>query len=464
MTVMPGDLLPWGALAGVVGGMLALDLLVLHRDAKPVPFREAVVWSVVWVSLALAFGAFVTITRGTTAGGEYLAGYLIELSLSVDNVFVFSLLFAAFAVPAAYQHRLLFWGILGAIVFRAVFIAAGTATLATAHWVIYLLGAFLVVTGIRLSRSSGHAVEPEKNPVLRLFRRVVPMTEDYRGGAFIVLERGRRLATPLLAVLVAVETTDTMFALDSIPAVFAVTTDPFIVFASNLFAILGLRSLYFLLGGLLDRFVYLKTGLAALLVFAGAKILLGVVHAEIPIAMSLAVIVLILATAIGASLVATHPRREELVMALVRIGSGVVMGLAAVGFFVVIAAVRDGVPWASPVAVGLSFAGAVVGVVSGVIALTPHVSARRSWAGVRLGIASLLVAVSLVVAAALGLGRESSVNWLVVDGAIVLLGVAAVTLGFAVLRHLHARSSLFRAWATVGAGLGIALALLIALD
>ena len=156
--------------------MLALDLLVLHRDAKPVPFREAVVWSVVWVTLALGFGAFVAVTRGSTAGGEYLAGYLIELSLSVDNVFVFSLLFAAFAVPAAYQHRLLFWGILGAIVFRAAFIAAGTATLVAAHWVIYLLGAFLVITGIRLARSSGHAVEPEKNPALRLFRRVVPMT------------------------------------------------------------------------------------------------------------------------------------------------------------------------------------------------------------------------------------------------------------------------------------------------
>ena len=462
--MIPGDLLPWAVLTVVVGGMLALDLLVLHRDAKPVPFREAVVWSVVWVSLALAFGVFVAIARGTTAGGEYLAGYLIELSLSVDNVFVFSLLFAAFAVPAAYQHRLLFWGILGAIVFRAVFIVAGTAALEAAHWVIYLLGAFLVATGIRLARSSGHAVEPEKNPVLRLFRRVVPMTEDYRGGAFTVREQGRRLATPLLAVLVAVETTDIMFALDSIPAVFAVTTDPFIVFSSNLFAILGLRSLYFLLAGLLDRFIYLKTGLAALLVFAGVKILLGLVDAEIPIAMSLAVIVLILATAIGASLVATHQRREELVMALVRIGSGVVMGLAAVGFFVVAAAVRDGAPWGLPLAVVALLVGSVVAVVSGLVALTPHMSVRRSWTGVRLGIAALVVAVGLVAAVALGPGADGGVNWLVIDAAILLSGVAAVTLGFAVLRHLHARSSLFRAWATVGAGLGIALALVIALD
>ena len=461
---MPEDLISWGALAGVVGGMLALDLLVLHRDSKPIPFREAAVWSIVWVGLALAFGAFVAITRGSTSGGEYLAGYLIELSLSVDNVFVFSLLFAAFAVPAAYHHRLLFWGILGAIVFRAAFIAAGTATLAAAHWVIYLLGAFLVVTGIRLARSSGHAVEPERNPVLRLFRRVVPMTEDYRGGAFLVLDRGRRLATPLMAVLVAVETTDIMFALDSIPAVFAVTTDPFIVFSSNLFAILGLRSLYFLLAGLLVRFVYLKTGLAALLVFAGVKILLGLVDAHIPIAMSLAVIALILATAIGASLVATHPRREELVMALVRIGSGVVMGLAAVGFFVVAAAVRDGVPWGRPMAVGALLAGSTVAVVSGLVALGPRMSARGSRTGVHLGIASLVAGVGLGVAVALGLGQEGGVDWPVIDGAIILAGVAAVTLGFAVLRHLHARSSVFRVWATVGAVVAIALTLLIGLD
>lgn len=304
---MSGELFPWVVLAIVVGGMLSLDLLVLHRDAKAVPFREAAAWSAVWVSLALAFGGFVAATRGSTAGGEYLAGYLIELSLSVDNVFVFAMLFAAFAVPAAYQHRLLFWGILGAIVFRAAFIAAGTAILDAAHWVIYLLGILLVVTGLRLARSRGHAVDPERNPVLRLFRRFVPMTDGYRGAAFLVREGGRRLATPLLAVLVAIETTDVMFALDSIPAVFAVTTDPFIVFSSNLFAILGLRSLYFLLAGLLDRFVYLKLGLAALLVFAGIKILVADLY-PIPIGVSLAVIVLILGTAIGASLVATHAR------------------------------------------------------------------------------------------------------------------------------------------------------------
>jgi tellurite resistance protein TerC len=310
------DLVPWLVLFAVLGAMLALDLLVANRDAHAPSFREAAAWSAVWISIALAFGGLIAVTRGADAGGRYLAGYLIELSLSVDNVFVFALVFAAFAVPAAYQHRLLFWGILGAIVFRAGFILAGSAILEAAHWVIYLLGVLLVVTGVRLARSSGHAVHPERNPVLRLVRRFVPMTEDYRGAAFVVHEGARRVATPMVAALVAVETTDILFALDSIPAVFSVTTDPYLVFASNIFAILGLRSLYFLLAGLLDRFVYLKPGLAALLVFAGAKILLGAVHVEVPIALSLGVIVAILGTAIGASVVATHPDRDRVVRRL----------------------------------------------------------------------------------------------------------------------------------------------------
>lgn len=307
---MSPEILPWVVLFTVVGSMLVLDLFVLHREAKPVPFREAAAWSLVWISLSMAYGAFITLTRGSNAGAEYLAGYLIELSLSVDNVFVFALIFTAFAVPAAYQHRLLFWGILGAVVFRGVFIAAGTAILAAAHWVLYLLGILLVVTGIRLARSRGHAVQPEKNPVLRLFRRFVPMTAEYRGASFFVRENGRRIATPLLAVLVAIETTDIMFALDSIPAVFAITTDPLIVFSSNLFAILGLRALYFLLAGLLDRFVYLKLGLAALLVFAGVKILAADIY-KIPIALSLTVIVLILGIAIAASLIATRRQQTQ---------------------------------------------------------------------------------------------------------------------------------------------------------
>jgi tellurite resistance protein TerC len=401
------DLVPWLVLALVVGGMLALDLLVLHRDARPVPFREAAAWSVVWVSLALGFGAFVAATRGGGVGAEYLAGYLIELSLSVDNVFVFALIFAAFAVPAAYQHRLLFWGILGAIVFRALFIGAGTAILAAAHWVIYLLGALLVVTGVRLARSRGHAVAPERNPVLRLFRRAVPMTDGYRGAAFVVREHGRRIATPLLAVLVAIETTDIMFALDSIPAVFAVTTDPLVVFSSNLFAILGLRSLYFLLAGLLDRFVYLKTGLAALLVFAGVKILVASAY-EIPIGASLSVIVLILGTAIVASLVATHPRRSELRAPLLRVATGTTLGMAATSLFVLAAAVRDGVT---------------------------------------------LPAVALPLP-----------PWLAVDVVLLAGACVVVAIGIPMLRRLRARSAVVRAWTAVGIALLLAVGLFIVLD
>ena len=399
---MSADVLPWIALALIVGGMLALDLLVVNRDPKPVPFRKAAAWSVVWISLALGFGLFVAATQGGQAGGEYLAGYLIELSLSVDNVFVFALIFAAFAVPAAYQHRLLFWGILGAIVFRAAFIAAGTAVLEAAHWVIYLLGVLLVVTGIRLARSRGHAVDPEKNPVLRLFRRVVPMTDDYRGAAFVVVEAGRRLATPLLAALVAVETTDIMFALDSIPAVFAITTDPFIVFSSNLFAILGLRSLYFLLAGLLDRFVYLKVGLAALLVFAGAKILTSsIIH--IPIAVSLGVIALILGTAIAASLIATHPERGRLdgrvAWSVLRVSSGVLLALGAVALFGLMAVLRD-----------------------------------------------------------------ADAGWLVLDVAVLSAVVVIVLLGYAFLRRARAQPAVGRAWVTLGAATLLVLALFFSFD
>jgi tellurite resistance protein TerC len=418
---MSFDAGPWLVLALIVGGMLALDLLVLHRDAKPVPFRQAAAWSAVWIGLALGFGVFVAATRGAQSGGEYLAGYLIELSLSVDNVFVFALIFAAFAVPAAYQHRLLFWGILGAIVFRAVFIAAGAAVLAAAHWVIYLLGVLLIVTGVRLARSRGHAVDPSRNLVLRLFRRLVPTTGDYRGSAFFVIEGGRRLATPLLAALVAVETTDIMFALDSIPAVFAVTIDPFIVFSSNLFAILGLRSLYFLLAGLLDRFVYLKAGLAALLVFAGAKILVSAV-AEVPIALSLTAIVLILGTSIVASLAATQPGRAEVrarVLGatrswgpILRVALGVTLGLAALGVMGIAAAVRDG---------GQRVHHRSDGAVGGIDA-----------------------------------------TWLVLDVALLLVAGGVVLAGAGLLRRAHTR--FVRPWLAMGAALLLVLGLLMSLD
>ena len=239
--------------------------------------------------------------QGPDAGGEYLAGYLIEKSLSIDNIFVFALIFGYFSVPAAYQHRVLFWGVFGALVLRAVFIAAGATLLEQFHWTIYVFGAFLVFTGIRMALQRDDHVDPGKNPVLRAFRRVVPVTPDYRGQRFTVREAGRRLATPLLAVLVVVETTDVIFAVDSIPAIFAVTSDTFLVFTSNAFAILGLRALYFLLAGMMERFTYLKMGLAAVLVFVGAKMLIADVY-HVPIWASLAVIAGCIGASIGVSL------------------------------------------------------------------------------------------------------------------------------------------------------------------
>ena len=299
------DLILWLVLAGVVVGVLLLDLFVFHREAHEVSIREAAAWSLVWIGLGLAFGGFVWLTRGAQSGGEYLAGYLIEKSLSMDNVFVFAMVFGYFAVPARYQHRVLFWGVVGAIVFRAVFIAAGTTLLDAFHFLIYGFGLLLLVTGIRMARSSGHAVDPSRNPILRLVNRLVPSTPDYHGQRFFVRHAGKLVATPLFAVLVVVEASDIMFAIDSIPAIFAITTDPFIVFSSNAFAILGLRSLYFLLAGMLHRFRYLKLGLAALLVFAGAKILVSGFW-KMPVALSIAVIVGILGAAIVASLLATR--------------------------------------------------------------------------------------------------------------------------------------------------------------
>ena len=260
-------------LAVFIVGMLALDLFVFHRGAHEVSVRGP--RSSVRLDrprprlrrsrLRLA---------GLPGRWRYLAGYVIEKSLSLDNVFVFAMIFGYFAVPARYQHRLLFWGVIGAIIFRAIFIVVGAALLESFHWLIYVLGILLLLTGWRMWRTRNqHAVDPERNPILRFVRRVVPMTPEYRGQSFVVRDAGRWLATPLFAVLVVVESSDIMFAIDSIPAVFAVTTDPFIVFTSNAFAILGLRSLYFLLAGMIMRFTYLKAGLAALLVFAGVKVL-----------------------------------------------------------------------------------------------------------------------------------------------------------------------------------------------
>ena len=298
---MPVDPWIWIAFLSFIAGMLAIDLLVFQREAHAVSMREAAIWSGVWVALGLTFGVIVWLWQGPQAGGEYLAGYLIEKSLSVDNIFVFALVFGYFAVPAEYQHRVLFWGVFGALVFRAIFIVAGATLLDQFHWMIYVFGAFLVITGIRMARSNDEHVDPGKNPVLRAFRRFVPMTDGMRGEHFLVKEAGRRLATPLLAVLVVVETTDIIFAIDSIPAIFAVTTDTFLVFTSNAFAILGLRALYFLLAGMIGRFAYLKIGLAFVLAFVGAKMLISEFY-KVPIWLSLTVIAAAIAISIDASL------------------------------------------------------------------------------------------------------------------------------------------------------------------
>ena len=297
----PTSLWLWAGFNLFVLGMLAVDLGIFHRQAHAVSMREAGIWSAVWIALALAFNLGVWKFLGPQPGVEFLTGYLIEKSLSIDNIFVIALLFTYFKVPGEYQHRVLFWGILGALVMRAAFILAGAALLERFHWIIYLFGGFLVLTGIKMAFAPEHGVEPERNPVVRLVRRLMPVTSDFRGASFFVREGGRRAATPLFLVLVMVEFTDLVFAVDSIPAIFAVTRDPFLVYTSNVFAILGLRSLYFLLAGVMHKFEYLKLGLAAILVFVGAKMAL-VDWVKVPTVLSLGVIAAILALAVAASL------------------------------------------------------------------------------------------------------------------------------------------------------------------
>jgi tellurite resistance protein TerC len=290
--------------------MLALDLGVFHRKAHIVGLREAAVWSCVWVGLALVFNAGLWFYGGPKVGLEFLTGYLIEKSLSVDNIFVFVMLFTYFAVPAQYQHRVLFWGILGALVMRGTFIAAGSYLLQQFHWVIYVFGGILILTGIKMALRGDAPMDPERNPVTRFARRFLPLTQQYHGQRFWVREAGRWVATPLFLVLLLVEFTDLVFAIDSIPAIFAVTQDPFIVYTSNVFAILGLRSLYFLLAGVVHRFVYLKYGLALVLVFVGVKMLLVDVY-KIPVIVSLGFISVVLATSIVASLLRREPRPSD---------------------------------------------------------------------------------------------------------------------------------------------------------
>ena len=302
----------WVGFNVFVLAMLALDLGVFHRKAHVVSFKESITWTVVWVALALLFNGGVWHFYGSQKALEFFTGYLIEKSLSVDNVFVFALLFSYFAVPAKYQHKVLFWGILGALVMRAIMIALGAALITKFTWIIYVFGAFLILTGIKMVVKREEEIHPERNPVVRWFKKLMPVTADYREDKFFVRENGVRMATPLFVVLLLVEFSDLIFAVDSIPAIFAVTTDPFIVYTSNVFAILGLRSLYFALAGVMDKFHYLKIGLGVVLSFVGVKMLLAHTAWKIPTLLSLGVVVLILAVSVVVSLAATEETRRSL--------------------------------------------------------------------------------------------------------------------------------------------------------
>lgn len=295
----------WAAVIGGILVMLAVDLLA-HRRAHVIGVREAAAWTAVWVGLGVAFGILVWRVWGADRGQEYFAGFLIEKSLAVDNVFVWAILLSWFAVPRQYQHRVLFLGVLGALVFRGVFIAAGSALIESFAWVLYVFAAFLVWTGWRMLRHRNEHIDPSRSRVLRAFRRLVPMTDAYHGQRLLIRRGGVVLATPLLAVLVLVEVTDVVFAVDSIPAIFAVTDEAFLVFTANAFAVLGLRAMYFLLADLVHRFVYLKVGLALVLVWVGIKMLLKVDLFYIPTSVSLAVVTALVGGSVVASLWATR--------------------------------------------------------------------------------------------------------------------------------------------------------------
>jgi tellurite resistance protein TerC len=308
--LMSKQILPWILFNIFVLAMLALDLGVFRRDARVVKIREALLWTGVWVSLALIFNLGIYFWRGPQTALEFLTGYLVEESLSADNIFAFLMIFSYFHVPQHYQRKVLLWGIIGALIMRAIFIVAGITLIQRFHWVIYLFGAFLVFAGIRMVFQKETEIHPEKNPVLRIFRRFMPVTNHYEDGHFFIKKAGRYFATPLFIVLLFVETTDIIFAVDSIPAVLAITFDPFIVYTSNVFAILGLRSLYFALAGMMQLFHYLHYGLSAVLVFVGAKMLLADLY-KIPTATALGVIAALLIISVIASLI--RPQKADVI-------------------------------------------------------------------------------------------------------------------------------------------------------
>jgi len=287
--------------------MLALDLGVFHRKAHIISVKESITWTIIWVAMAMVFNLGVWHFGGSQKALEFFTGYVIEKSLSVDNVFVFALLFSYFAVPPIYQHKVLFWGILGALTMRAVMIAVGATLIAKFTWIIYVFGAFLILTGIKMVVKREEQIHPERNPVVCWFKKIMPVTNTYRGDRFFIVENGVRYATPLFVVLLLVEVSDLIFAVDSIPAIFAVTTDPFIVYTSNVFAILGLRSLYFALAGVMDKFHYLKIGLGIVLAFVGVKMLLAHSPYKLDTLLSLGVVVAIITASVALSIL--KPKR-----------------------------------------------------------------------------------------------------------------------------------------------------------
>ena len=291
----------WAALVVGIAVLLFADLLIVHRKPHAISMKEASIESAVWITIGLAFTLVILSWQGGQAAGEYLAGYLIEKSLSIDNVFVWAVILNYFAVPAAYQYRVLVWGIFGALVVRAIFIFAGVALIDTFDWVLYVFGAFLIFTAFKIARHDNAEIHPEDNPVLKVFRRLVPSTSEYDGQKMFTRRSGKLLATPLFAVLVLIESTDIVFAVDSVPAILAISREPFIVFSSNAFAILGLRALYFVLAGMAGRFRYLNLGLGLVLGFVGLKMLITEWF-HFPIWVSLGVIAVILTVAIVASL------------------------------------------------------------------------------------------------------------------------------------------------------------------
>ncbi len=306
------DLPFWIAFNVTVLTLLALDLFVFHRHAREVSVREAACWTAFWITLSLLFNLLVWRVRGPDAAMEFLLGYLVEYSLSVDNIFIFVLIFAQFRVPPEYQHRVLFWGILGALVMRGIMIGFGAALVSQFHWILYIFGAFLLFVGIRmLLHKETDALEVAHNPIVRFISKRLPMTPEYNGQHFTIRRDGRLYFTPLALVLVMVETTDLMFAVDSIPAIFGITTDTFIVYTSNVCAILGLRSLYFFVAGAVKDLVYLKYGLGVVLAFIGGKMLAEIFHLEIPHLVSLAIVVGTLATSVVASLIHTRRARRR---------------------------------------------------------------------------------------------------------------------------------------------------------